>query len=593
MHRCIMEKAKQGKNPGLRKIALAAGVSHSTVSRALRGNPLISAAQRDRILKIARDMGYRPDPGIARVMAEVRGAGSGARKHSLAVLLCGSPAGLRWLPVTQILHGIRQRCDQLGFALDELTLDADMSASRLLDILKARGLEGVLLVQSFGMKFPDYLNLFHASLPCVQVGRENDRLSSMHTIRSNLRNNIRLLAHQALDYGHQRIAVMHYPQQDAETYLRMTEVFDSILAQNRKQAEWRLLNMPPPDAPQARERFLEQIAKFEPDCLLGQSRNELNWLSEAGIDVPDQLSYLCLGCGIYPETARVSGVNQAEERIGKASVDHLVTLLQSPDYEATGDRILIDGFWQEGRTHRVGKMHYRPHETWQYPWERVKKASAIKLECLEIPRPNVSLSGSGGWFGDGPLLGIGAGKHLIHGVPFDILDDAKGTRPAALVMRSTESKRIVSLEGRPIAAEARIPVQATVKAVYILHACAYAGKLETFGRYLLRHASGKETRVDLCVYPSNAARTRLGGRLAKAYEQANIADWYPQGPSIHFTQGRVALLHGAEGSLEFTPQLYTLEIVNPLPADPIVDLQITTNPRSRVTLGILAVSVLV
>ena len=42
-------------------IARAAGVSHSTVSRALRDNPLISADVRERVQQLAREMGYTPN----------------------------------------------------------------------------------------------------------------------------------------------------------------------------------------------------------------------------------------------------------------------------------------------------------------------------------------------------------------------------------------------------------------------------------------------------------------------------------------------------------------------------------------------------
>jgi DNA-binding LacI/PurR family transcriptional regulator len=42
-------------------IARVAGVSHTTVSRALRGNPLISIDTRERIQRLAQEMGYTPN----------------------------------------------------------------------------------------------------------------------------------------------------------------------------------------------------------------------------------------------------------------------------------------------------------------------------------------------------------------------------------------------------------------------------------------------------------------------------------------------------------------------------------------------------
>jgi DNA-binding LacI/PurR family transcriptional regulator len=47
----------------IKDIARAAGVSHSTVSRALSDSPLINEATRARIHRLAAEMGYSPDAG--------------------------------------------------------------------------------------------------------------------------------------------------------------------------------------------------------------------------------------------------------------------------------------------------------------------------------------------------------------------------------------------------------------------------------------------------------------------------------------------------------------------------------------------------
>ena len=45
----------------IKDIAQKAGVSHTTVSRALRGSPLISSETVERIEKIAAELGYVPN----------------------------------------------------------------------------------------------------------------------------------------------------------------------------------------------------------------------------------------------------------------------------------------------------------------------------------------------------------------------------------------------------------------------------------------------------------------------------------------------------------------------------------------------------
>ena len=48
--------------PSLRDLARTLGLSHTTVSEALRNSPRVSAATRQRVLKAARVAGYRANP---------------------------------------------------------------------------------------------------------------------------------------------------------------------------------------------------------------------------------------------------------------------------------------------------------------------------------------------------------------------------------------------------------------------------------------------------------------------------------------------------------------------------------------------------
>ena len=45
----------------IKDVAKVAKVAHTTVSRALRGNPMISAETTERVKKVAREMGYVPN----------------------------------------------------------------------------------------------------------------------------------------------------------------------------------------------------------------------------------------------------------------------------------------------------------------------------------------------------------------------------------------------------------------------------------------------------------------------------------------------------------------------------------------------------
>lgn len=57
-----------GPYPTTREIAKHAKCSHVTVSRALKNHPNVRQDLKERILAIAKEMGYRPNPLVASLM---------------------------------------------------------------------------------------------------------------------------------------------------------------------------------------------------------------------------------------------------------------------------------------------------------------------------------------------------------------------------------------------------------------------------------------------------------------------------------------------------------------------------------------------
>jgi LacI family repressor for deo operon, udp, cdd, tsx, nupC, and nupG len=87
------------------EIARAAGVSHSTVSRALRNSPLVSAETGARIRRIAQDMGYVPS-AIGRGLAT-----QSTRTIGLVVTTIADPF------VAEIARGVEEEAMNRGYSL--------------------------------------------------------------------------------------------------------------------------------------------------------------------------------------------------------------------------------------------------------------------------------------------------------------------------------------------------------------------------------------------------------------------------------------------------------------------------------------------
>ena len=69
--------------PNSLDIAMRAGVSQATVSRALRGSPLVNKATREKIERIAREVGYKVDKSASNLRTQ--------RSNTLALLLFEDP----------------------------------------------------------------------------------------------------------------------------------------------------------------------------------------------------------------------------------------------------------------------------------------------------------------------------------------------------------------------------------------------------------------------------------------------------------------------------------------------------------------------
>lgn len=134
------------ERPTLAAVARAANVSLATASYAIRGDPKISGATRQRICAIAKRIGYTPNPELGRLMFLLRDRHRPQIKATLAVLTLkrSSVAGGEF--GRDLLRGMRERAQALGFALDGLEIDpTQMGRARVTQILTSRGVRGVIL----------------------------------------------------------------------------------------------------------------------------------------------------------------------------------------------------------------------------------------------------------------------------------------------------------------------------------------------------------------------------------------------------------------------------------------------------------------
>ena len=131
----------------LKDIAAKVGVTKTAVSLALRDGPGVSLALREKIRRVAGEMGYVADPILQR-LAEYRRTGETARFQSVIAWLnhWTQPERLRSYHEFELYwRGAKLAARRLGYRLEEFVWPADCPAKRAEERLRERGVLGLLI----------------------------------------------------------------------------------------------------------------------------------------------------------------------------------------------------------------------------------------------------------------------------------------------------------------------------------------------------------------------------------------------------------------------------------------------------------------
>lgn len=187
----------------IRRIAQLSGVSPSTVSLALRNSAKISTATKQRILKVAKRLGYRPNAKLTEVMSQLRLTREAPRAASLG-LVSFYPELRPWrksLHLQRIYESMTQRAEALGYRLDPVFLRAPgMTYQRIRSVLDARGIQGLLCFGSpnFDEQWPTELDHYAIVTQGLSIK------TPLHRIVSHVYNDMWRVLNKVYELGYRR-----------------------------------------------------------------------------------------------------------------------------------------------------------------------------------------------------------------------------------------------------------------------------------------------------------------------------------------------------------------------------------------------------
>ncbi|HEY1661656.1 MAG TPA: LacI family DNA-binding transcriptional regulator [Verrucomicrobiae bacterium] len=329
----------------LRDVAHHLNVSHTTISRALRDDPQISAVMREKVQSLAKKMGYKPDP-ILSALAHYR---RGKVKTPIG-------AELAWINHWPDLKRFRSykefnfywkgafdEAERCGFRLEEFVFNKELSPSRLGKILRARNIRGILLPPS-GDIGPNYGDFVWDDFCIVRFGHSIP-FPHAHLVSSDQLTD-GLIAHENIwKNGYRRIGLVT----SAKMHTRFSAGF--LFSQMKKDAGPQLptLILKQDRSNEDQQLLKSWMKKHKPDAILTDMRELRDLLEKIGCRVPKDIGLAALS--VLDGNAD-AGINQNSEEIGKVAVQLLISLINHHEcgIPKICREVLVEGQWVDGST---------------------------------------------------------------------------------------------------------------------------------------------------------------------------------------------------------------------------------------------------
>ncbi len=322
----------------IKDIAKAAGVSHSTVSRALSDSPLIKAETKARIQRLAQEMGYSPD-AIARSLVT-------QRTHTVGVVVTTITDPF----VAEVVQGIEDTAQENDYSVI-LASSASEPERELaaVEMLRAKRVDSLIVTSSrVGALYLEHLERF--GVPVVLVNNHN-RQSGRYTFSVSVDNQHggHLATAHLIQRGHRHIGYVSGPADHSDDAERLAGyrqaldesgiTFDPALVVH---GNGRL------DGGERALRTLARLVELPTAVFCYNDITAIGLISaarQAGLAVPDDLAVvgfddIPLAAHVYPSLTTVA---QPQRDMGRQAMNMALALMTADDSAMPLSDIVVKG----------------------------------------------------------------------------------------------------------------------------------------------------------------------------------------------------------------------------------------------------------
>lgn len=330
----------------LKDLAQACGVSVATASKAINGHLDISEGTRERVLSLAKEMGYTANSAARALKTN--------RTYNLGILFADlQNSGFMHEYFAMTLNSFRFEAERCGYDITFISSDIGHQNTSYLQHALYRKVEGVAIICADFLD-PSVAELAHASLPVVTLDHVFD---GQFAVLSDNEEGMDALVRYVYAMGHRRIAYI---------YGNPTTVTDMRLGGFRRACASLGLEVPeeylrsclyhdPVSCRAATEQLLALPQR--PSCILFPDDyaaiGGINAIRDAGLRIPEDLSMtgydgIHLASTLSP---KLTTWQQNAEELGRRAAAMLIGRIEDPTVPME-EQVLIHGRLLEGESVR-------------------------------------------------------------------------------------------------------------------------------------------------------------------------------------------------------------------------------------------------
>ena len=334
----------------MKDISVACGVSVATVSKALNDHNDVGEETKQRIRKIAKEMGYFPNSSARALKTN--------KSFNIGVLFVEEfpQSGLTHDYFASILDSFKIMVEAKGYDITFINSNK-MRKGRLsyLEHSKFRGVDGVLIA-CVDFRDPEVLELVNSDIPVVTIDYAfEDRLA---VLSDNVKGVRDLLKH-IYSLGHRKIAYIHGQSNNENvTSARVQSFMDTAKELDLQVPEEYIISGKYRDIPNAAKNAATLLNLTDrPTCIIFSDDYSaiggMNEIKARGLTIPDDISIAGYdGSNIAAQIEpQLTTIVQDTRMIGRIAADNLINQIEKPK-NSVPEHVIIEGILREGKSVR-------------------------------------------------------------------------------------------------------------------------------------------------------------------------------------------------------------------------------------------------